>query len=226
MLQPADGPSLPPGSDGGRGGAFLDAAGLALDLVGTETVRQRWEQPSALPRMTIGMLACHLGRQVVRAREILPVPAVDEPLPEPAEHYRRAAWVSARSLDDPAMDRGTDERDAAAGFSALVDRCRAAYEQVRRLLEPGGGAAEIVTIPWQGWSLTRDDFLLTRLVEIVVHTDDLAHSLGEPAPRFPDAAYRPVLHLLADLAAERHGQSALIGALARAERRPDALSAF
>ena len=64
------------------------------------------------------------------------------------------------------------------------------------------------------------------MVEIVVHTDDLARSIDVPTPAFPDDVYRPVLHLLAELATERHGQAALTSALTRRERMPDTVSAF
>ena len=46
-------------------------------------------------------------------------------------------------------------------------------------------------IPWQGWSLTAHDFLVTRLMEIVVHADDLAASVGLPTPEFPDDVLVP-----------------------------------
>jgi hypothetical protein len=35
------------------------------------------------------------------------------------------------------------------------------------------------------WFLRFDDFLLTFLVELVVHTDDLAVSVGIPTPDLP-----------------------------------------
>ena len=44
---------------------------------------------------------------------------------------------------------------------------------------------DTVHIPWQGWSLSTDDFLVTRLMEIVVHSDDLAASVGLPTPTSP-----------------------------------------
>ena len=59
-----------------------------------------------------------------------------------------------------------------------------------------------------------------------MHADDLARSVGVGTPQFPQAAYRPVLHLLADIAAEKHGQAALTSALSRKERQPDTISAF
>ena len=33
-------------------------------------------------------------------------------------------------------------------------------------------------MPWWDWSLSMDDFLLTRMIEMMVHSDDLAVSLG------------------------------------------------
>lgn len=204
---------------------FLQSARIATGFIARDEVRNRWEADSALPQMTVGMLACHLGRQIVRADEILPIEATSDPIDETADHYRRAAWVNAESLEDPANDRTQDEREAAAGYQAMIDRCTSALHNVDRLLT-SGGAQPVVTIPWQGWSLRREDFLLTRLVEIIVHTDDLACSLDVHTPDFPASSYEPVLHLLADLAAERHGQSALTSALTRRERQPANISAF
>lgn len=204
---------------------FLTGGHIALDLLVRDEVAATWDAPSLLDRMTVGMLAWHLGRQFVRAHEILPVPASGEPLAEADEHYRRAAWVTTPDLDDPSKDRSHDETDTAGGAAAMRVRSRAALEAVALLLN-AGGAHDIVTIPWQGWSLRRPDFLLTRAVEIVTHTDDLARSIGVPTPDFPPDFYHPVAHLLVRLAAERHGQGAVTSALTRQERMPKTISAF
>jgi hypothetical protein len=82
-----------------------------------------------------------------------------------------------------------------------------------------------VPIPWQGWSLRRDDFLLTRMTDIVVHADDLALSVGVPAPEFPAEVFAPVRDLLVRLAVVRHGQSAVISTPTRSERT-QVISAF
>jgi hypothetical protein len=205
-------------------GAFPVAAAVALDLVSLGQVRDRWLLPSALPKMSIGALACHLGRQVVRAAELLPVATDIPPLESAAAHYHRAAWVKSTSPDDPPNDRSTDDADAALGAAALAGRGAEAMQAVRRLLAEGT-ARDVVLIPWQGWSLRRDDFLLTRMIEIVVHSDDLALSAGVRAPEFPDEVFAPVRDLLVRLAVERHGQSAVISALSRSERT-QVISAF
>ena len=196
---------------------FPIAGAVALDLIKRAEVRDQWQQPSVLPKMSVGALACHLGRQVVRAAELLLVATDVPPLDCVDAHYQRAAWVTTTSPDDPANDRGTDDAEAALGAAALGDRTAGALEKVRGLLA-AGTACDVILIPWQGWSLRRDDFLLTRMLEIVVHTDDLAISLDVPAPEFPDAVFTPVRDLLVRLAVKRHGQSAVISALSRGER--------
>lgn len=205
-------------------GVFPVAAVVALDLIQRGEVREQWLMPSVLPKMSVGALACHLGRQVVRAAELLPM-ATDVPPLECADaHYHRAAWVMSTSPDDPSNDRSTDDAEAGLGAAALADRSAEALETARRLLA-AGTACDVVLIPWQGWSLRRDDFLLTRMLEIVVHADDLAQSVGVRTPEFPAEVFAPVRDLLVRLAVERHGQSAVISALTRSERT-QAISAF
>lgn len=197
--------------------AFLSAASIAIELIQRREVSDRWLQRSTLPKMSIGALACHLGRQICRAAEMLPAVA-DLPTLDSADvHYARAAWVTSTSPDDPVNDRSTDDAEAALGPSALQDRTTAALQTVRDLLL-AGSARDIVPIPWQGWSLRRHDFLLTRLLEIVVHSDDLAVSLELSTPEFPEEVFAPVRDLLVRLSVRRHGQSALVSTLTRRER--------
>ncbi|MEU0551050.1 maleylpyruvate isomerase N-terminal domain-containing protein [Micromonospora sp. NPDC005979] len=204
--------------------AFPIAASIALDLIRHPEVAARWSRPSALPHLSVGALACHLGRQAIRAAELLPASA-DLPTLESADsHYERAAWVTEGTPDEDAVAAGPDEADALRGPDDLHARSGEALTQVNDLLTRGA-ALDLVPIPWQGWSLRRADFLLTRQLEIVVHSDDLAVSVGVPTPVFPAGVFDPVRDLLVRLAVRRHGQSALIGALSRSERARD-ISAF
>ena len=197
--------------------AFPVAASIALELIRRPEVSDRWLDPSALPKMSVGALACHLGRQTVRAAELLPVVTDAPPLDSADEHYHRAPWVTSTSPDDPPNDRSLDDEEARLGPLALDERAAGALATVRDMLIEGA-AQEVVWIPWQGWSLRRDDFLLTRLLEFVVHADDLAVSVGVPTPPFPDEAFAPVRDLLTRLAEHRHGQAAVISSLTRRER--------
>ena len=61
---------------------------------------------------------------------------------------------------------------------------------------------------------------------MVVHSDDLAASVGLPTPEFPDDVLVPVLDLLTRVAVRRHGQAAVVRALSRPQRAPASVSAF
>lgn len=200
--------------------AFPAAAAIALDLIQHPEVTAQWSRPSALPHLSVGGLACHLGRQAVRAAELLPT-ASDLPVLDSADsHYERAAWVTEGTPDEDTVAQGPDEAEALHGPQGLHARSGAALAQVTDLLSRGT-ALDVVPIPWQGWALRRADFLLTRQLEIVVHSDDLAVSVGVPTPVFPAEVFDPVRDLLVRLAVRRHGQSALISALSRSERARD-----
>ncbi|MGI5126347.1 hypothetical protein ACQEVB_05970 [Pseudonocardia sp. CA-107938] len=203
---------------------FLAGAATCRDFLHGAGLAARWATPSALPAMSTGALACHLSRQVTRAAELLVTPSDLPVLDAVDEHYARAAWVTSTSPDDPENDRTTDDAEAALGHAAMLTRLDEDLATVTRILT-GRAALDVVPIPWQGWALHRPDFLCTRLLEIVVHSADLAASLGTAAPEFPDAAFGPVRDLLARLAVRRHGQAAVVSTLTRRERAQP-ISAF
>ena len=81
-------------------------------------------------------------------------------------------------------------------------------------------------VPWQDWSLSTPDFLLTRAMEVLVHSDDLAAGIHVDPPRFPHETTDAVSGLLASVAAGRHGPSAVLRALSRPQRATLPVSAF
>jgi hypothetical protein len=209
---------------------FPAAAELAGALVTDPAVAARWADESACPGMTVGGLAHHLAGQGSSAVRLLTTaPTADEPIPL-LEHYRRAAWV--RSAPDEEANTGIrdDSNESAVGGPAvLADLVSADLAALPGALAPvlaGERAPDTVHIPWQGWSLSTDDFLITRLMEIVVHSDDLAASVELQPPTWPDAVLAPVLALLSGVAVERHGQAAVVRALSRPQRAPASVSAF
>jgi hypothetical protein len=84
----------------------------------------------------------------------------------------------------------------------------------------------VVLLPWGPWALMLDDLLITRMLEIAVHGDDLAHSTGLPTPALSADVADTVVVLLSRLAARRHGTTAVLRALSRAERAPTTITAF
>lgn len=70
-------------------------------------------------------------------------------------------------------------------------------------------------------------YLRTRLVELVLHLDDLAVSVQrDGADAVPPEAYADVAAVLARVAVERSGPRATIRSLARRERHPEAVRAL
>ncbi|MFG1777059.1 maleylpyruvate isomerase N-terminal domain-containing protein [Micromonospora sp. NPDC049048] len=206
--------------------AYLTAARSAVDLLADPAVAIHWDEPSALPAFGVGGLAGHLASQVLGVPAVLaaPVPAGD-----PVgllDHYARGGWLGAPvdAIVNVAIRRAGDGL-AADGPAALVDRCAATLRELSGVL-PGEPSGRVVHLARGPWSLTLDDFLATRLMELVVHADDLAVSVGVPTPELPAEAVNPVLTLLARLAVRRHGQPAVLRALSRAERAPTSVAAL
>jgi hypothetical protein len=204
---------------------YLTAVESVVDLLGRAEVAAAWHRRSALAEWSVGGLAGHLaGQALLGVSRLEDVPGAD-PIPLD-EHYRRAAWVTAGPADDVSVGiRAGGDRDAADGPGPLTDRVREAASRLPAVLEATTPDRPVL-IPWQGWSLRRDDFLVTRMMEITVHSDDLAASVGIAAPALPPSVLEPVLALLTRLALRRHGQSAVVAALTRAERAPAAINAF
>ena len=203
---------------------FLTAARISAGLASRPEVAVRWSEESACAGMTVGGLAHHLVSQLTNTARLLAAEPHEEPPIALLEHYERAAWVTA-DLDDDVNVRireGADD-DAAGGPEALSPLVDGALADLPDLL---ARAADAVWIPWQGWSLSTEDYLTTRMMELVVHSDDLAASVGVPTPEFPEDVLIPVFTLLTGVAARRHGQVAVVRALSRPQRAPDIVSAF
>jgi hypothetical protein len=205
--------------------AFLAATDHVATIVARDDVIAAWHEPSALPEWEVGGLVAHLASQPIAAVTLLRADPVGDPIPL-EEHYVRAAWVDA-SLDDEinVSIRESGDARAAAGPDAVLAAVGEAREALPVLLaaQPDDRA---VLIPWNGWSLDLEGFLTGRLMEIVVHGEDVAASVGFTSPPLPREVLDPVLMLLTHLAVTRHGQGAVVSALTRAERVPRTISAF
>jgi hypothetical protein len=207
---------------------FVTSARTAAELVIRPEVRDGWDLESSCAGMTNGGLANHLADQATHTVRLLAAEPSDlTPIPV-VEHYRRAGWVQTGLGDEPntSIRDGSNEQ-ALGGFEALAARVAADLEALPDALAAAADRRpDAVLIPWQGWALTTHDFLVTRLMEIAVHSDDLAAGLGLATPLYPDDVVREVLGLLGTVAVDRHGQTALVRALSRPERAPANVSAF
>jgi hypothetical protein len=203
--------------------AFLAAARSAEALLTEPAVAAGWTEPSALPEMSVGGLAAHLAFQVVSVTPVLSAP--DDPsvhLVGLREYYERAGWRGAGpQAEVNAGIRAHAEDRAHEGPRAVAAAVRAARAELETALPDVPPARPVASR-----ALRLDDFLLTRMMEIAVHSDDLAVSVGLPTPDLPLEVLEPVLSLLIGLAAGRHGQAAVLRALARVERAPATINAL
>lgn len=207
-------------------GTFLVTAQVAEDLVASEAVADRWEEPSALSGYTVGGLAAHLARAVLTVSRYLDRPAAPGEPVDAAGYFLHALGTHdphASAFHEQVRARAVAE--AAEGPAALVARLRDARHRVADRLatiEPEFRIAALDEVV-----LTVEDYLDTRLVELVVHLDDLAVSVDREVPDgVPREAYTTVAAILARIAVERAGPVATIRSLARRERHPDAVRAF
>jgi Mycothiol maleylpyruvate isomerase N-terminal domain len=205
----------------------IDAVERVSALVARPEVAAAWAQESVCTGMTVGGLTRHLIGQpelVVSLLEADPAGGADAEVIGVMEHYARAAWVR-EDLDGEANStiRASSDEQAASGVEAALEVLTGARSRLDAAL---AAPPPTTYIPWQGWALATDDFLVTRLMEMVVHSDDLAASVDVPTPDFGPQVLDPVLRLLTAVSVRRHGQDALVRTLSRPQRAPGSVSAF
>jgi hypothetical protein len=197
---------------------YLDVAASVIALLAEPAVEQSWTAASALPEFRVCGLAGHLAGQVSVVAAVLDA---DPPGTRPIsllDHYARSTWTDGDIGSD--LNTGirlAGEQTAAIGLPALREQTADTLAALHRRL-PDAPADLVVQLPFGPWALTLDDFLATRMLEIAVHSDDLAVSVGVDTPAMPPRAEGTVLGLLCRWSAARHGGTAVLRALSRAER--------
>ena len=196
--------------------AYLRTARTGRELIAAPEVGARWDEPSSLREFTVRGLAGHLVRAATAVEPYLDRDEPKDPAVGPAAYF-------GAITDEPDLDselhrairqRGEDE--AAEGQAALVARYNAAIERLERRLVDERPERRVRV--FRDFVLTLDDFLVTRCIELLVHIDDLAVSVGVPTP-VPDAeAMDAALAALVDVSRRRHGDTAVLRALTRRER--------
>ena len=200
---------------------YLDTAAVAVHLLGDAAVERAWGGVSVLPDFEVGGLVAHLARSVLQVEWYLDAEIGDaEPITAP-EYYAGLLGVTE---PDSALNRGVRQRAeevAAEGHAAVLGRTLAALGRLQARLPAEAGDRRVEAL---GRVLSLDEYLKTRLVELTVHMDDLALSLGLPTPVHPEAAFTVAIETLVSVATLRSGPLVVLRALSRAERQaPDVL---
>ncbi len=200
--------------------AFSLAGEATASLVASPEVAAAWERPSALTGYATGELAAHVLLATARLRDVL---RDDEPTGATAVGL--AAFYGPNRLDDPT--------DPDAGLHPLIRRAAAdaagrgpgavaaalgevVAELTARL--PGEEPGRLVPVLNVHHGATAlEAYLRTRVVELVVHGDDIAASVGL-AYAVPPPAADVALGVCLELARARAGDLDVVRAFARAER--------
>ena len=206
--------------------AFSIAGEATAAVVASTEVAAAWSAPSALAGYRVGELAAHSLLATARLEAVL-----EEDLPPDRTAVDLPGFYGTNRVDDPsATDTGVHPviravaADAAErGPEAVAGELRGVLHRLRPALADAdpGGLVSVLNVRAGATSL--EDYLRTRVVELVVHGDDLAASVGLTY-EVPPAAADVTLGVCLALARARSGDLAVVRAFVRRERAdPDVL---
>lgn len=192
---------------------FLRVARETVDLLGRKEVGDNWQEPSVLAEYDVGALSGHLARGVLTPHWYLDMPEPDPPTISAAEYFAAMAPPDASS-EAEAQLRARGAEAAKGGWARLyLDSGKALDHLTTRLPQESTEHR----IPSLGQALLLDEFLKAQIVELVIHTDDLARSVSVTSPTMPVEATHVAIEVLTDAGRVRHGDRAVLHALARRE---------
>jgi hypothetical protein len=197
---------------------FLEAVVRSRPLLAHPAVADAWDHPSVLTEFSVRGLAGHLLRAPTNVVEYLDAPLVEDAQRfEATDYLTDVPFTSDTSHPVNVAIRQRGEESAVGGHASVVERWdRAATELARRL--PEEDPARLLTVLGGQITISLDEYLKTRLVELLVHVDDLAVSVGLSDPELPQEARELVIEVLLGAARRRHGDLAVIRAFTRRER--------
>ncbi len=199
--------------------AFFEASESVVALMGSPAVGDRWGQSSLVEGFTVGGLCGHLVRIAARLEDLL----IDRPPCQghvvPIAHFYNAPTAPGHALDDPVGRFVVEDGEgrALAGQDVVVGSFRRLLDNLRVDLENMQPTALVGAARAPNCAAHLQDVLATRVVEIVIHGDDVASSV-DVSWEAPPTAVRVALHALLEVARGRSGDLAVLRAVARGER--------
>jgi len=191
---------------------FLANCEVVAHAVADQRVVDAWDRPSVLEDQTVGSVVAHVVRGSWIVDDFL-----DQEPPSGPVTFASAPDYFATLLDaaTPELHAGIRERGAegaAHGSEHLVDEIATKLESLRERLanEPQD---RLVTV--FGGVMRLDDYLGTRIIEQVVHLDDLARSIGIDPWENASGADALALTFGAEIGCLRFGGPAMVRALFR-----------
>lgn len=193
----------------------VEAVDAAAQVLADPAVARCWNDPSALAGMTVGALAAHLVRAAGATIAYLDR---TDPAQRPTAELLTPVTYFHAAIASPIHEqiKTVSAQEAAAGPDDIAAKGRNLVVALRDRLEREPPDRLVAALG--GRMLRLDDFCRTRMIEILLHTDDLVASVGLERPPTDPAGPELVLEILIGIARDRHGDWALLHALARSER--------
>ena len=199
--------------------AFFEAGAAVRSLLRTEEAAAHWDEPSVLRGYTAGGIAAH----VVQATERV-VSVLDEDEPPGAvaglvDFYAPNRVAAATDIEQGlhAAVRSGAGRLADLGRDAVVERLDRCLRDLAPRLESAGADRRVRVLQVPDGAATLDAYLRTRVVELVVHADDIASSVGLTLNP-PPAAMEITLDVCLQMARAMSGDLPVLRVFVRQER--------
>lgn len=206
--------------------AFREAADAFGEVLDRPEVSKSWTEASAMDGYTVGAVVGHVNAAIGWLEALLDAsPPADLRPMRLGSYYRGMKREPEAGAPHPVHDvvRELSEGAARHGCEANREKFRSLVERLVARLEGESGERLLDLRPMVPAAIRLGDFLRTRVVELVVHADDLAASIGvEPVPPSEDSA-TVAIEVMTAVARMAHGDLAVVRALARRERESAAV---
>ncbi|HEX7167785.1 MAG TPA: maleylpyruvate isomerase N-terminal domain-containing protein [Acidimicrobiales bacterium] len=204
--------------------AFRDAGGAFSALVERDSARRAWQAPSAVDGYTVGGLVAHTLIATRRLADVLDLDEPDAGLAVDLPAFYGANRVDTRAdLGDGSLHailRANGEELAQSGHANVVGQVRTVVAEVAERLPHERPERRVSVVRVRGGTTDLATYLRSRVVELVVHGDDVAASIGLAAFDASPLAWRVTNEALVELAVARSGAAPVMRSFARVERAP------
>ncbi|MFJ6771357.1 sterol carrier family protein [Kitasatospora sp. NPDC091257] len=176
--------------------AALTAQSEAVRVVVHQLTESDLERPTRLGSWRVRELVTHLSLALSQLSAVLDLPEVDGPVLPLADYATlagtMAGFVDAATTEHTAAGFAGPPKEVVAEFDRSLDAVLAVLDS-RAAAEPERRVTFL-----SGHPMLLSDYLVTRLIEAVVHADDLADALGLDAFPHDREALATVSRMLAD----------------------------
>lgn len=194
---------------------FVETAESVVELVGKPEVAQQWHEQSVLAAFRVSGLVGHLVRAVFVVTDYLDSAVASTPPITAAAYF--AELQDTANIDSPlnvaVRQRGEDEAKRGAFELGSIAADRLSTLRDKLAIETDDRRVQVT----QGRVMVLDEYLRTRIVEMVVHVEDLALSVGAGVG-IPSRAIGIAAETMVATARLRHGDLSFLRGMTRRER--------